>query len=132
MAITVAIIESHPGLRKELREIVATDPDFSCVCACPNGRMELRNISQLAPDVTVMGVNLPDSEGLGNVAQLKRLLPHTQILIFSACEENEHILKALRAGASGYLLKRTAAKELLSAIRNLSLMPSSRLPWPSP
>lgn len=132
MAITIALIESHAGLRRELREMIATDPDFSCVCAGANWKLELSDISRLAPDVIVIDVSLPGGEGLEGVARLKRLLPQAQILVLSSCEKNEHVLKALRAGASGYLLKRIAGRELLSAVRNLSLTPASHLPWPSP
>lgn len=119
MAITVAIIEGSAGLCQELTATIARDSGCFCVCACQGWRAETGRISRFTPDVIVMDINLPDGSGIEGVARLKRLLPHTQILIFSACDDHEQIFEALRAGASGYLLKRTAPRELLSAIHEI-------------
>lgn len=117
MPLTVAILEENPAYNRELKKIVASDPACACVCAGQDWRMEWRRVSHLAPDVILMEVKTVDGSGLEGVTKLKRLLPQSQILIVSACEEM--ILEALRAGASGYLLKGTSAEKILEAIHEV-------------
>lgn len=117
MPLTVAILEENPAYNRELKKIVASDPACACVCVGQDWKMEWRRVSHLAPDVILMEVKTLDGSGLEGVTKLKRLLPQTQILVVSACEEM--ILEALRAGASGYLLKGTSSEKLLEAIHEV-------------
>jgi len=119
MAITVAIVEDNAGICEELSQTIGEDPGCACVCVCRNIQTALRKIPPLAPDVVIMDIRLPDGSGIECTAQLKRLLPQTQIMMFTIYEDTELIYKALEAGASGYLLKRTAAEGLLNAIREI-------------
>ncbi len=119
MAITIAVVEDNAGICEELSQIIAEDPGLVCVCVCRNVQTALRKIPPLSPDVVIMDIRLPDGSGIECTAQLKRLLPQTQIMMFTIYEETELIYKALEAGASGYLLKRTAAEGLLDAIREI-------------
>jgi DNA-binding NarL/FixJ family response regulator len=119
MAITVAVVEDNAGICEELSQIIAEDSGCACVCVCRNLQTALRKILPLAPDVVIMDINLPDGSGIDCTAQLKRLLPQTQIMMFTIYEDSEQIYKALEAGASGYLLKRTAADALLGAIHEI-------------
>jgi DNA-binding NarL/FixJ family response regulator len=119
MAITVAIVEDNAGICEELSQTIGEDPGCACVCVCRNIQTALRKIPPLAPDVVIMDIRLPDGSGIECTAQLKRLLPQTQIMMFTIYEDTEQIYKALEAGASGYLLKRTAAEGLLNAIREI-------------
>jgi DNA-binding NarL/FixJ family response regulator len=119
MAITVAIVEDDAGICEELSQTIAEDPGCACVCVCRNIQTALRKIPPLAPDVVIMDIRLPDGSGIDCTAQLKRRLPQTQIMMFTIYEDTEQIYKALEAGASGYLLKRTAAEGLLNAIRSI-------------
>ncbi|HWA09831.1 MAG TPA: response regulator transcription factor [Opitutaceae bacterium] len=128
MAITVAIIEPQPELRREFAQIVATDPECDCIGAGASWQVELGRIHPRVPDVVVLGLSLPDRQRLREISRLKQLLPKTKILISSVCEDNEHISHALRAGASGYLVQRTAPRELLRAVRNLSFTSSCPSP----
>jgi DNA-binding NarL/FixJ family response regulator len=113
---TVAIVEDDAEICEHLEQVVARDYSFSCVCACRNGRTALQKIPLLAPDVVVMDINLPDISGIECTRQLKSLLPSTHIVIFTVHDDSEQIFKALEAGASGYLLKRTKATTLLQAL----------------
>jgi DNA-binding NarL/FixJ family response regulator len=119
MAITVAIVEDNAGICEELEQIIREDPGCSCVCVCRNVQTALRKIPALAPDVIIMDIQLPDGSGIECTARLKRLLPRVQIMMFTIYEDSEQIFRALEAGASGYLLKRTAPEAMLQAIREI-------------
>jgi DNA-binding NarL/FixJ family response regulator len=119
MPISIAIVEDNAGICEELVQILSEDPDCTCVCVCRNMQTALAEIPAHAPDVIVMDINLPDGSGIDATARLKQLLPRTQILIFTIYEESEEIIRALEAGASGYLLKDTAPEELLRGIREI-------------
>jgi DNA-binding NarL/FixJ family response regulator len=117
--ITIAIVEDNAGICEELEQIIAETSDCTCVGVCRNLQTALKKIPPLAPDVIVMDIHLPDGSGIDGVSRIKRLLPGAQILMFTIYDDNEQIFKALEAGASGYLLKRTAPEELLRAIREI-------------
>lgn len=119
MPTTVAIVEDNAGICEELKHVVARASDLTCVCACRNATAALERIPSLAPDVIVMDIHLPDGSGIEVTARLKRLLPETQILMFTIQDDTEQIVKALEAGASGYLLKDTGPAEIVAAIRDI-------------
>ncbi|HEX2851891.1 MAG TPA: response regulator transcription factor [Opitutaceae bacterium] len=119
MHITIAIVEDNAGIGEELAQIIAEAPDCSCVVICRNLQTALKKIPPLQPDVVIMDINLPDGSGIEGTDRLKRLLPATQFLMFTIYEDNEQIIKSLEAGASGYLLKRTAPEDLVRAIREI-------------
>lgn len=119
MHITIAIVEDNAGIGEELAQIIAEAPDCSCVVICRNLQTALKKIPPLQPDVVIMDINLPDGSGIEATERLKRLLPATQFLMFTIYEDHDQIIKSLEAGASGYLLKRTAPEDLLRAIRDI-------------
>jgi DNA-binding NarL/FixJ family response regulator len=119
MPTTVAIVEDNAGICEELEQILAEDPDCTCVGVCRNMQTALRKLPPHAPEVIIMDIQLPDGSGIECTARLKRLLPDTQILMFTIHDDSEQIFRALEAGASGYLLKRTAPEALLAAIREV-------------
>lgn len=120
MPTTVALVEDNAGICEELEQILAEQqPALTCVGVCRNVRTALQKIPQLAPDVIIMDVQLPDGTGIEATSKLKRMLPDTQIIMFTVHEDTEQIYKALEAGASGYLLKRTAAQNLVKAIQEV-------------
>jgi len=117
--INIAIVEDNAGIGEELAQIIAETPDCSCAVICRNLQTALRKIPPLQPDVVIMDINLPDGSGIDATERLKRLLPATQFLMFTIYEDHDQIMKSLEAGASGYLLKRTAPEDLLRAIREI-------------
>lgn len=119
MAISVAIVEDNAGICEELRQILAEDSRLNCVCTCRNVQTALREVPKYSPDVIIMDIRLPDGSGIEATQRLKRLLPRSEILIFTVYEESEDIFKALEAGASGYLLKETSPEEILSSIHDI-------------
>jgi DNA-binding NarL/FixJ family response regulator len=119
MPIAVAIVEDNAGIAEELEAIIREDPLCKCVGICRNLQTALKKIPALAPDVVIMDIQLPDGSGIEGTERLKRLLPATQIMMFTIYEDSEQIFRALAAGASGYLLKRTAPEILLRSIHEL-------------
>ncbi len=119
MKTTIAIVEDNADIGEELAEIIGEAPDYSCLAICRNLRTALLRIPSLRPDVIIMDINLPDGSGIEATAKLKRLIPSTQILMFTIYEDHDQILKSLEAGASGYLLKRTAPEALVRAVHEI-------------
>jgi DNA-binding NarL/FixJ family response regulator len=119
MKTTVAIVEDRGGICEELSHIIAATPDLACVCVCRNAESALQRIPVAAPDVVIMDIHLPDSSGILCTARIKRALPDTQIVMFTIHDDTDLILKALEAGASGYLLKSTPSAEIVAAIRDV-------------
>jgi DNA-binding NarL/FixJ family response regulator len=113
---SIAIVEDDAEIAEHLEQVVAADRSFSHVCTCRNAKTALLKIPPLAPEIVVMDINLPDTSGIECTRQLKALLPGTHIVIFTVHDDSEQIFKALEAGASGYLLKRTKAAALLQAL----------------
>lgn len=116
---TVAIVEDNRIVRESLMDFIHADPECRCVCACATAEEALRVIPKCQPDVVLMDIQLPNLSGIECTAQLKELLPSVQIIIVTVYEDTERIFKALRVGACGYLLKRCAPAEVISAIREV-------------
>ena len=119
MPITVAIVEDNAGICEELQHVIAQIPDLKCVCVCRNAESAVRRIPDARPQVIIMDINLPDGTGIECTTRIKRVLPDTQILMFTIADEPDTIVKALEAGASGYLLKSTDAAGIVAAIREV-------------
>lgn len=114
--ISVAIVEDNAGIRRNLERLIAETPGLRCLCACDCGEDALREIPRLQPDVVLMDLHLPNLCGVECTARLKELLPALQIIILTVYDDTETVFQALRAGACGYLLKRSAPEKILSAI----------------
>jgi DNA-binding NarL/FixJ family response regulator len=116
---TVAIVEDSTAVSTSLEKVLAETGQYICICTCANGEQALRMIPQKEPEVVLMDIELPDISGIECTARLKRLLPDVQILILTVYKNSDLIFKALEAGASGYLLKRSTSDEILRAIRDV-------------
>ncbi|HEU5078699.1 MAG TPA: response regulator transcription factor [Opitutaceae bacterium] len=117
--IKVAIVEDSAGICEELVHIIDHAEGFSCVCACRNAESAMQNIPNAMPDVIIMDINLPDGSGIECTAGLKEALPDAQIMMFTISDDADHIVRALEAGASGYLLKDASAVEIVASIREM-------------
>lgn len=115
---TVGIVEDDDVLRNTLSRLVGDTRDFRCVAACATGEDALRQLPRLKPEVVLMDLNLPQMSGIECIRRLKELHPALQVIVLTVYEDSEHIFRALKAGASGYLLKRANPEEVLEAIKN--------------
>jgi DNA-binding NarL/FixJ family response regulator len=115
----IAIVEDSRVIRESLMEFVQTDPELRCVCACATAEEALQAIPEHQPEIVLMDIQLPNLSGIECTAQLKQQLPALQIIMVTVYEDTDRIFKALRAGASGYLLKRCTAAELVAAIHEV-------------
>jgi len=115
--IHVLIIDDHAVLRAGLRMLVNAEPDMEMVCEAENRREALNCIAQLQPDVVLLDISLPDESGLDMVQHILDVSPSTRIIILTMHDQEGYLRKAMTSGASGYLLKKAADTELLSAIR---------------
>jgi DNA-binding NarL/FixJ family response regulator len=114
--IRVALVEDDHGTREGLVELLRHAPNLTCIGAYETTAEAEHEIPRLSPDVVLMDINLGGDSGIGCVERLKRANPQLQFLMLTTYDDSELIFKSLRAGASGYLLKRAAGMELLAAI----------------
>jgi len=115
--IKVGIVEDNKTVREGLETLLNRTPGFHCVCACGTVADALKKIPLTQPDVALMDIQLPDGTGVECTAKLKELLPALQIVIVTVYEDSERIFQALRAGACGYLLKRSQPEKVIAAVR---------------
>ena len=117
---TIAIVEDDRDFRNTLKAFVDEAPGFRCVCACDTAEAALQTIPKLLPDVVLMDIHLPNMSGVACTRRLKEVCPSLRILILTVYEDNERIFGALKAGASGYLLKRADPADILRAIQEVN------------
>jgi len=117
--ISAAIVEDNAGVRRSLELLLADSPGFRCACACASAEEALQVIPRLAPDVVLMDIHLPNRSGIECTARLKNLLPNVQVVMITVYTDIDTVFKALRAGASGYLLKRSPPERILEAIKEV-------------
>lgn len=112
----VALVENELKIRKYGVKLINRFPDFVCSCACATGEEALIAVPQAKPDVVLLDIHLPGMSGIACTRQLKKLCPNLQIVMFTAVEKRETVIRALAAGADGYLLKQTKPADLRSAL----------------
>jgi two-component system, NarL family, response regulator NreC len=113
----ILLADDHAMLRDGVRMVLEAQPGFRVVGTADNGRDAVRLAHELQPDIAVLDVAMPEINGLEATKEIRELSPDTEIVILSMHEGQEYLREALRAGASGYVLKRAAAKELVGAIQ---------------
>jgi len=116
---SVAIVEDNNDFRSSLERYLNEAQGHRCVCVCSTAEEALQKIPRLLPDVTLMDIHLPNMSGVECTRRLKELCPSIQILILTVYEDNERIFGALKAGASGYLLKRADPADIVRAIQEV-------------
>jgi DNA-binding NarL/FixJ family response regulator len=119
MSIKVAIVDDDEGIRTSLAALIRRASNLEVTGQYPNAEAALREIPAQAPDVVLMDINMPGMKGVECVRELKARLPQVQFLMLTVYEDSESLFNSLRAGASGYLLKRTAPARLMEAIRDV-------------
>jgi len=116
MPTRVAIVEDNATLRKYLAEFLSSTPGHDCVCACGSAEEALLKLPSLRPDVVLMDIHLPGESGIVCTARLRQKLPNLQVIMLTVYKDIKMIFQALKAGACGYVLKRSDETEILEAI----------------
>src|ERR1044072_995971 len=117
--IGVFIADDHPVVRQGIRQIVAATDDITVVDEATTGHETLQRLAEIQCDLVLLDLTLPDIDGLDLLKQLKREHPQRPILILTMHSEDQFALRALKAGASGYLTKESAPGELVGAVRKV-------------
>ena len=119
--VRVAIVEDSARLRESLTALLGAHAGFEVVCTCRDAETALTQIPSLKPDIVLMDIGLPRMSGIECVRQLKGLMPTLPVLMLTVYDESPFLFNSLKAGANGYLLKRTAAEKLVESIHEARL-----------
>ncbi|HYV91174.1 MAG TPA: response regulator transcription factor [Chitinophagales bacterium] len=117
--ITVAIVEDTEIIRESLSMLIRGTEGFDCVAVYANAEDALQELPAICPDVVLMDIGLPGISGIECVRRLRMECPNTQYLMCTIFEDDENIFEALKAGATGYILKKTSPAMKLDAIIEL-------------
>lgn len=117
--IRVAIVEDIKEIREGLQMLIDGSDGFVCTQAYATAEEALEKMPGLCPDVALMDINLPGINGIEAVRRLKTQCTHTQFIMSTVYEDDESIFESLKAGASGYLLKKTAPTKILDSITEI-------------
>jgi len=115
--ISVLLADDHTVVRQGLRSLLAAEPDITVVAEAETGREAVQLAASLSPDVIVMDIAMPQLSGLEATRQIIQTTPTAKVLILSSYSDEEYVHQLTDAGACGYLVKQTAANDLIKAIR---------------
>ncbi|HZQ37831.1 MAG TPA: response regulator transcription factor [Dehalococcoidia bacterium] len=115
-AIRVVIVDDHAVVREGLRTYLDLSDEIEVVGEARNGREAIDRARQLKPDVMLMDLLMPEMDGIAATRGVKEVSPETNVIVLTSFTDDEHIMPALRAGATGYLLKDVSANDLVRAI----------------
>jgi DNA-binding NarL/FixJ family response regulator len=118
--IRVLIADDDDLMRAGLAELLTADPGIEIIGQAATGRAAVAHARRLVPDVVLMDVRMPDLDGIGATRELVRVVPGAKVLILTTFEQDDYVFGALRAGASGFLLKRTRPEELIAAVHTIA------------
>jgi DNA-binding NarL/FixJ family response regulator len=119
MSISLAIVEDLAEVREGLKQFISLNPEFSILDTFQTAEEALYDLPKLHPDIVIMDINLPGMSGIECIRQVKKKTPRTQFMMFTVYENDEKVFEALKAGASGYLLKNTGLLQLVEALKEL-------------
>lgn len=117
--ITVLIVDDHAVVRQGLRSFLEVQPDVEVVGEAADGAEAVRKVAELVPDVVLMDLVLPGTDGIAATREIRRASPSTRVLVLTSFAEDEKVFPAIKAGAQGYLLKDVLPEELARAIRTV-------------
>ena len=119
--IRIVIADDHPIVRSGLTGLLASQPDFEVVGEAANGREAVAVVQRTKPDVVLTDLRMPELDGVGAIREMCALVPSPKVLVLTTYDTDADILRAVEAGATGYLLKETPREELFGAIRATAL-----------
>jgi DNA-binding NarL/FixJ family response regulator len=115
--IRIMAVDDHPLLRQGIAGLVATQPDMKMIAEASNGREAIQQFRAHRPDVTLMDLQMPEMNGIDTTSVIRGEFHEARIIVLTTYTGDMQVLRAIKAGAQGYLLKNSLDKELLDAIR---------------
>lgn len=115
--IRILVVDDHPLVRFGIAGLLETQPDMTLVAEASNGREAIQKFRQHHPDVTLMDLQMPEMNGLDALIAIRNQFPEARVVVLTTYAGDVQILRAIKAGAQGYLLKNVLHKELLETIR---------------
>lgn len=120
MPIRVSIVEDLAEIREGLADLVQSDKELMMLETFDNAESAIKNLPGMNADIVIMDINLPGMSGIECIKQIKEQCPGTQFMMFTVYENDDKVLAALQAGATGYLLKRTKPQQIIDSIKELN------------
>jgi DNA-binding NarL/FixJ family response regulator len=117
MAISVFLADDHRLVREGFRLLLQTQPDITVAGEAGTGREAVRLVLKTKPDVVLMDIAMPELNGIEATGEVLQTLPGTKVIILSMYSTSQHIFRALKAGARGYILKESAGEDVIAAVR---------------
>jgi DNA-binding NarL/FixJ family response regulator len=114
---TVVLVDDHPIVREGIRHLLTAQQDYTVVAETDLGLVGLEAVERLRPDLAIVDLLLPDLNGIEVTRRMLRVAPHTRVVALSMYADDLHVVEALRAGATAYLVKGASAEEILTALR---------------
>lgn len=118
--VRVVVVDDHEVVRRGLRALLADSDSVEVVGAAANGREAVQQVAELLPDVVLMDILMPDTNGVEATTEILRKHDSVRVVVLSSSDIDEHVLPALRAGALGYVSKNADTEELLEAIHQVA------------
>lgn len=119
MSISIVIVEDLTEVREGLHQFLSLNSEFKVLDTFETAEQALYDIPKLKPDIVIMDINLPGMNGIECIRQVKSKSINTQFMMFTVYENDEKVVEALKAGASGYLLKNTGLLQMIESIKEL-------------
>jgi DNA-binding NarL/FixJ family response regulator len=116
----VVIVDDHALFRRGLQLVLNQEPDIEVVGEAADGQEAIQKAQELMPDVVLMDVRMPRRSGIEATVELKNLLPHVKILMLTISDDEADLFDAIKAGASGYLLKEISIEEVAESVRSVA------------
>ena len=117
--IRVLVVDDHPLLLQGIAALIAAESDVALAGACAGGKEAIQRFAELRPDVTVMDLQMPEVSGLDAMVAIRREFPDARVVILTTHTGDAQIVRALKAGAAGYLAKESVPEELIDTIRSV-------------
>ena len=117
--IRILIADDHPMFREGVVQSLASEKDFAIIGQASNGKNAIKMAKELLPDVLLLDITMPDQDGITITKKISAAFPVIQIIMLTASENEDDLMKALKAGARGYVLKGISAKELVKVVRTI-------------
>ena len=128
--VRVLVVDDHPLVRESLRRVLGNSGEFEVAGEAADGDEAVRLAQELRPDAVIMDLMIPGKDGVAACREIVELLPDTQVLMLTASTEDEAVIAAVAAGATGYVVKDASLPELLEALRDVA-MGRARIPLPA-